>query len=101
MAVQVRSHTHDEIARLVASGEYADAGEVIDAAVRLLAERDRKLKRLRAELAIGEEQERRGELIEMTLERFMEITDRAIADAGNGDIVRRLAHQRQDAVDVS
>jgi hypothetical protein len=47
-------------------------------------DRERKLKRLRAELAIGEEQERRGELIDMTRQRFMQITDRAIDEAGNG-----------------
>jgi hypothetical protein len=46
-------------------------------------DRERKLDRLRAELSVGEEQERRGELIDMTRERLMEITDRVIEEAGN------------------
>lgn len=88
MPVQLPTQTEAEIERLISSGQYADAGEVIDAAVRLLAERERKLRWLRAELAIGEEQERRGELIEMTPERFEAITRQAIEDAGNGKPIK-------------
>ena len=47
-------------------GLYATPDDAIAVAVRLLDEHDRRLAWLRAELAIGEEQEKRGELIELT-----------------------------------
>ena len=88
MAVQVRSQTEAEIARLVASGEYADAAEVIDKAVQLLVERDRQLRWLREELAIGEEQARRGEVVELTPERLEEIKRRGFEAARNGKPIK-------------
>lgn len=94
MPVQVLTRTEDEIDKLVASGQYANAGEVIGAAVRLLAERERKLRWLRDELAIGEEQERRGELIELTPERFEEITRRGFDDARNGKPIKDAVQPR-------
>ena len=73
-----------EIARLVASGQYADASDVVDKAVHLLAERERKLQWLRNEIAIGAEQVRRGELIEFTPELFEEIKRQAAENARQG-----------------
>ena len=64
-----RQLTHDQeaiVERIVETSEYDDAEEVVSAALRLLEERERRLQWLRAELAIGEEQEKRGELIEYT-----------------------------------
>ncbi len=84
MVVKVSPHVEARVEELVASGQYADAGEVIDKAVQLLAERDRKLARLRAELAIGEEQERQGLLVELTRERFEEIKRQAVENARLG-----------------
>jgi antitoxin ParD1/3/4 len=84
MVVQVSSQVEVKIERLVASGHYADAGDVIDQAVKLLEERERKLARLRTELAIGEEQERRGEVVELTRERFEEIKRQAFENARAG-----------------
>ena len=70
------------------SGNYADAGEVIDRAVSLLEERERKLARLRAELAIGEAQEQRGEVAELTPERFEAIKRQARENLRNGKPVK-------------
>lgn len=88
MTVQLPPRVEAEIEQLIASGDYADAGEVIDKAVRLLVERERKLRWLRDELAIGEEQERRGEVVELTPERFEEIKRRGIEDARSGKPIK-------------
>ncbi|MGH2558467.1 MAG: type II toxin-antitoxin system ParD family antitoxin [Thermomicrobiales bacterium] len=66
------------VERIVETGQYDDADEVVDAALRLLEDRERRLQWLRAELAIGEEQEKRGELIEYTpdfMDRLMREAD--------------------------
>ena len=86
--IQITSQTQETIKRLIATGNYADANAVIDAALRILEERDRKLAWLRAELAIGEEQEKRGELIEFTPERFEAIKRQAIENAKAGKPVK-------------
>ena len=70
MVMQVAPQIEAKIEQLVASGQYADAGDVVEKAVLLLEEREQKLNRLRAALAIGEAQERAGQLIELTSERF-------------------------------
>src|SRR5262245_48597828 len=80
LVVQVSPQFEEKIEQLVASGHLADAGDVIDKAVQLLEERERKRERLRAELAIGEERERRGEVVEMTRERFEAIRRNTIND---------------------
>lgn len=88
MVVQVSPQVEAKIEQLIASGHFVDAGDVIDKAVQLLEEREQKLERLRAELAIGEEQERRGELVEMTRERFEEIRRQAFENARAGKPTR-------------
>jgi putative addiction module CopG family antidote len=88
MVVQVSPQVEAKIEQLVASGHYADAGDVVDKAVQLLEERERKLERLRAELAIGEEQEHRGEVVEMTRERFEAIRRQAFENARAGKPIK-------------
>ncbi len=68
-------------------GLYASADGVVEVAIRLLDERDRLIWP-RAELAIGEEQERRGELIELTDDRFDEIKRQARENARNGKPIK-------------
>jgi putative addiction module CopG family antidote len=58
----------------VDAGLYSDTDEALEAAVRLLDERDRRLQWLRAELAIAEVQIERGELIDYTPELLEQIT---------------------------
>jgi antitoxin ParD1/3/4 len=60
----------------VESGRYGSASEVVREALRLLDERDR-LEHLRSLLAVGLEQARRGELVELTPELLDEIDRRA------------------------
>jgi putative addiction module CopG family antidote len=88
MSVVVPPHTEATIERLVASGQFADASQVIDAAVRLLDEHQASLVRLRAELAVGEDQERRGELTELTPDRFAQLKRRATANSAAGRPVK-------------
>jgi putative addiction module CopG family antidote len=91
IALQISPHLQETIDRLIATGHYADAGEVLGAALQLLDEQERKLDWLRAELAIGEEQEKRGELIDLTPERFNAIKRQAIENV-------RAARPIKDAV---
>ncbi|MGH2534575.1 MAG: type II toxin-antitoxin system ParD family antitoxin [Thermomicrobiales bacterium] len=88
MTVHVTPQIEAKIAEMVASGRYSDADAVIDTAIRLLEERERKLNRLRAELAIGEAQERRGDLHDLTPERFEEIKQRARENVRNGKSIK-------------
>ena len=77
MVIQVSPKLEAKIEELIASGEYADAGEVIDKAVELLEERERKLTRLRQHLAEGEEDELNGNLVDFTPELWEEIKESA------------------------
>jgi len=86
--IQITSETREKIERLIAAGEYTDASAVLDAALRLLEAHDRKLAWLRAELAIGEEQEKRGELVDLTPERLEAIKRQAIENAKAGKPVK-------------
>jgi antitoxin ParD1/3/4 len=61
----------------VASGLYTNASEVVREALNLLAERDR-LEHLRTLLAVGLEDERRGDLVEFTPELLDDIYRRAV-----------------------
>ena len=61
----------------IESGRYADAGEVVEDALRLLEERDKRLQELRAELQIGLDQEERGELVDWTSDFMARLKDEA------------------------
>lgn len=75
MVIQLSPNLEKKIAALVASGHFADANEVVDAAVQLLEGRERKTERLRSLLLVGYEQEERGELIEYTPELMDELAE--------------------------
>jgi putative addiction module CopG family antidote len=72
----------------VDAGLYSDTDEALEAAVRLLDERDRRLQWLRAELAIAEEQIERGELIDYTPELLEQITRESEESARRGRPIR-------------
>lgn len=76
------------VERIVSSGQYDDAEQAIGEALRLLEARGRQLRWLRAELAIGEEQERRGELIDFTPERLEQIKRQALENARQGKPIK-------------
>ena len=77
MVIQVSPKVEAKIEELIASGRFVDAGDVIDKAVQLLEEHERKLVRFRGLLAEGEEDERNGNLIELTPARWEEIKESA------------------------
>jgi len=66
---------------MVDEGSYANAESVVKAALELLEERDRRRQWLRDELAIGEEQERQGALIDLTPKYFANVVNAAIENA--------------------
>lgn len=57
MTIQLSPEAEALIQQKVRGGLYANAEEAIDAALQLLAARDRQLERLRAAIAAGEEGE--------------------------------------------
>lgn len=78
MSVTLTSDLEAMIQEKVVRGEYTDASEVIREALQLLEDRDR-LRRLRAELAIGLEQIERGATVPDTPD-FMERLKREAAE---------------------
>ena len=84
MPVQLSPQIEAKIEQLVASGQYADAGEVIDEAVRLLAERDHtRMLQLQAMVRAGFES---GEAVELTPELMDEIERQAEEAFQRGDM---------------
>lgn len=73
MVIQISPESESTIRDLIAQGAYEDEEAVVAEALRVLVERD-KLERLRALIAIGDEQAARGEVVEWTpdfMERLM------------------------------
>lgn len=85
--MSIRMHEQDEakIREKVAAGLYRDIEEALHAAVTLLDERDHAVEWLEAEINPAQAQFDRGEGTEMTRERFMQIVERGIRDAKNGE----------------
>ena len=63
-AIQLTPELQEMVDRVLASGAYEDTSSVLEASLRLLEERTRKLDWLRAEIQIGENQIARGEVVE-------------------------------------
>jgi putative addiction module CopG family antidote len=84
MVVQLSPRVEAEIERLVASGQYANADEVIDEGLRLLAERERaRFLQLRDLVREGFES---GDALELTPELMDEIEREAEEAAKRGEI---------------
>ena len=84
MSIQLTAHAEALIREKIDSGEYAMADEVVQAAIRLLDERDR-LQHLRSLLAVGLEQADRGELIDFTPELLDDIEREVEERFGRGE----------------
>ena len=72
MSVTLTPELEALIEEILATGRYADAGDVIEQAVRQLEERERR-QRLQASVAEGFAAIERGEGVELTPERWEEI----------------------------
>ena len=88
MNVHLGEHFDALIRKQVESGRYANASEVVREGLRLLEERERAQRWLRAELHIAEEQIERGELIEFTPELLDCLSREAEENARNGKPVK-------------
>ena len=85
MVLQLSPKIQARITEMVARGDYADADAMLEQALDLLIEGDR-LNHLRALVAKGAEQARRGELIEYN-EQFREEAKRsALRRYAEGDV---------------
>ena len=82
MLIRLSPQVEALIREKVDSGQYASADEVIQAAIRLLDQRDQQLQQLRAKLQIGLDS---GEGIELTPELMDEIEREAEAAYQRGD----------------
>jgi putative addiction module CopG family antidote len=85
MVVQVSPLVETRIEQLVASGHFADAGDVVDKAVQLLEEHVRQLDELRAKLQVGLDDIARGAVHEYTSELREQISLSARRRAENGE----------------
>jgi putative addiction module CopG family antidote len=74
--------------RIVATGQYQDADQVIGEALELFEERERRLQWLRAELQPALDQAARGELIDFTPDYMEDLQRRAIERARQGKPIR-------------
>ncbi|HWV34138.1 MAG TPA: type II toxin-antitoxin system ParD family antitoxin [Thermomicrobiales bacterium] len=89
MSSNLPPRIEEQIQTLVSTGRFTDATDVIEQALTLLSEREQKLERLRNELALGELQEQRGEVHELTPERIEHIKHQARENWRNGERVKR------------
>ncbi len=70
------AHWERFIAEEIASGRYTSAGDVLRGGLRALEERNARLAALRAHLAEGLDQAKRGEFVEYSLEGLIAELDR-------------------------
>ncbi|MCH7801231.1 MAG: type II toxin-antitoxin system ParD family antitoxin [Chloroflexi bacterium] len=80
------------IKRKVSSGVYESRDDVIDAALRLLDERDKHLEDLRAKVRMGIKQIENGDFVEYTDENLHELFEEIESEG-----LRELEKRRNDA----
>jgi antitoxin ParD1/3/4 len=85
MNVQLDKETEAFIARKVRDGDFRDASEAIEAAVRLMAEQDQRISELRAALQIGIDQLDRGERVKVGPNFLEDVMARARAKIVAGE----------------
>jgi antitoxin ParD1/3/4 len=84
MALQITPQLEEKIDRMVSEGRYANASELVEQAVELLAEYDEQLEALRAKLQEGLDDIEAGREIEYTPEVFQRLIAEANANARMG-----------------
>ena len=72
MNIQLKPEQEKFIREKIASGEYSNADDVISQAFKLLEARERKIKELKAKIAVGTEQIAKGQVTdgEIVFERL-------------------------------
>lgn len=88
MQVEVDIHLEELIREKVESGRFHSPGDVVRDAVLQLDERDRRLQRLQAEVALGLAQVEEGNLIDLTPELWDELERQADEDMRSGKPVK-------------
>jgi antitoxin ParD1/3/4 len=88
MNVQISPSLEKLIQEKVESGGYSDASEVVEEALRIMDEQDRRARHLRDSVAAGFAQIERGEGIELTPERMEHIMQRAVERSRMGKPVK-------------
>jgi antitoxin ParD1/3/4 len=88
MNVVLDSKTEELVRRKLETGRFRDESEVVQEAVRLLDERDRRMQQLRDDIAIGREQAQRGQLIDWTPEFLDQLSSEAEENARLGKPIK-------------
>jgi antitoxin ParD1/3/4 len=83
MIIQLKPEQEKFIQEKIASGEYSNADDVISQAFKLLEARERKIKELREQIAIGTEQIANGK-----------VTDGEIVFARLREKIKRIADEQ-------
>ena len=87
MSIQLSPEAEALIRELVENGDYDDPEAVVDEALRVLMERD-KLERLKALIAIGDEQAARGQVVPWTPDYFDRLKGEAAELARSGKPIK-------------
>ncbi|MGH2561756.1 MAG: type II toxin-antitoxin system ParD family antitoxin [Thermomicrobiales bacterium] len=88
MNVRLSPSLEAMIQEKVESGDYSDASEVVEEALRFMEEQDRRTRHLKASVAEGFAQIERGESVELTPEHMERIMQRAAENARVGKSVK-------------
>ena len=83
MSIQLSPGAEALVRQLVDRGDYDDPEAVVDEAPRVLMERDR-FERLKALIAVGEEQSARGQVVPWTPDFLDRLKREAAEQVGNG-----------------
>ena len=81
MDISISEQIQQLIKQKVESGHYSSPDEIMDTALRLLDERDKKLEALRKDVQVGLDQLERGEYVEYTDETLDQLFDKLEAEA--------------------
>ncbi len=81
MYISINEQIQQLIKQKVESGHYSSPDEVMDAALRLLDERDKKLEALRKDVQVGLDQLECGEYVEYTDETLDQLFDKLEVEA--------------------
>jgi antitoxin ParD1/3/4 len=88
MNVQLSPRLEAIVQEKIDSGDYSDASEVVEEALLMMQEQDRRAQQLHDSVAKAVAQIERGESVELTPEHMDRIMERAIENARTGKPVK-------------